>query len=160
MDLGWTQWLPPRLADVLRALDGADARRRRAFDALLDPQGPEDLAAWERFRLVAPSRLDVPALPSDLDAEEAVALLEGLGLAAGDPPRAVPHPDPVETVLTLDHDDVLELERIRAATDASPVETGVDELPSLDARFGGGKVGRNEPCPCGSGLKYKRCHGA
>ena len=23
-----------------------------------------------------------------------------------------------------------------------------------------GKVGRNEPCPCGSGKKYKRCHGA
>src|SRR3954468_6778561 len=21
------------------------------------------------------------------------------------------------------------------------------------------KVGRNDPCPCGSGLKYKRCHG-
>ncbi|HGG56485.1 MAG TPA: zinc chelation protein SecC [Nannocystis exedens] len=21
------------------------------------------------------------------------------------------------------------------------------------------KVGRNEPCPCGSGKKYKRCHG-
>jgi hypothetical protein len=21
------------------------------------------------------------------------------------------------------------------------------------------KVGRNNPCPCGSGLKYKRCHG-
>jgi SEC-C motif domain protein len=21
-------------------------------------------------------------------------------------------------------------------------------------------VGRNEPCPCGSGMKYKRCHGA
>lgn len=21
-----------------------------------------------------------------------------------------------------------------------------------------GRVGRNEPCPCGSGLKYKRCH--
>ena len=24
----------------------------------------------------------------------------------------------------------------------------------------GRKVGRNEPCPCGSGKKYKRCHGA
>jgi preprotein translocase subunit SecA len=24
----------------------------------------------------------------------------------------------------------------------------------------GAKVGRNDPCPCGSGLKYKRCHGA
>ncbi len=22
------------------------------------------------------------------------------------------------------------------------------------------KVGRNDPCPCGSGIKYKRCHGA
>jgi preprotein translocase subunit SecA len=21
------------------------------------------------------------------------------------------------------------------------------------------KVGRNEPCPCGSGKKYKHCHG-
>src|SRR6185503_13261443 len=21
------------------------------------------------------------------------------------------------------------------------------------------KVGRNEPCPCGSGRKYKKCHG-
>ena len=25
---------------------------------------------------------------------------------------------------------------------------------------GARKVGRNEPCPCGSGKKYKRCHGA
>ena len=24
----------------------------------------------------------------------------------------------------------------------------------------GRKVGRNEPCPCGSGKKYKQCHGA
>ncbi|WP_437341822.1 SEC-C metal-binding domain-containing protein, partial [Culturomica massiliensis] len=23
----------------------------------------------------------------------------------------------------------------------------------------GPKVGRNDPCPCGSGLKYKNCHG-
>jgi preprotein translocase subunit SecA len=23
----------------------------------------------------------------------------------------------------------------------------------------GGKVGRNDPCPCGSGKKYKQCHG-
>ena len=22
-----------------------------------------------------------------------------------------------------------------------------------------GRVGRNEPCPCGSGRKYKHCHG-
>lgn len=29
--------------------------------------------------------------------------------------------------------------------------------PPTDAN--GRKVGRNERCPCGSGLKYKRCHG-
>lgn len=23
----------------------------------------------------------------------------------------------------------------------------------------GPKVGRNDPCPCGSGKKYKQCHG-
>ena len=23
-----------------------------------------------------------------------------------------------------------------------------------------GKVGRNDPCPCGSGKKYKKCYGA
>ncbi|MFC0691585.1 SEC-C metal-binding domain-containing protein [Paraburkholderia humisilvae] len=22
------------------------------------------------------------------------------------------------------------------------------------------KIGRNDPCPCGSGRKYKRCHGS
>jgi uncharacterized protein YecA (UPF0149 family) len=21
------------------------------------------------------------------------------------------------------------------------------------------KIGRNDPCPCGSGKKYKKCHG-
>ncbi|HEX8537831.1 MAG TPA: SEC-C metal-binding domain-containing protein, partial [Cystobacter sp.] len=28
------------------------------------------------------------------------------------------------------------------------------------APSGGPKVGRNDPCPCGSGKKYKKCHGA
>jgi preprotein translocase subunit SecA len=27
-------------------------------------------------------------------------------------------------------------------------------------RNAGSKVGRNDPCPCGSGKKYKKCHGA
>jgi preprotein translocase subunit SecA len=27
-------------------------------------------------------------------------------------------------------------------------------------RKGDDKVGRNDPCPCGSGKKYKKCHGA
>src|SRR5205807_2386066 len=31
---------------------------------------------------------------------------------------------------------------------------------AVGARVAGAKVGRNDPCPCGSGKKYKKCHGA
>ena len=31
---------------------------------------------------------------------------------------------------------------------------------AVGARVPAGKVGRNDPCPCGSGKKFKRCHGA
>ena len=31
-----------------------------------------------------------------------------------------------------------------------------DDEPLTDGRK---KIGRNDPCPCGSGKKYKQCHG-
>ncbi len=34
-----------------------------------------------------------------------------------------------------------------------------EETKSEDEAAGGKKTGRNEPCPCGSGKKYKKCHG-
>jgi preprotein translocase subunit SecA len=34
------------------------------------------------------------------------------------------------------------------------------KLPKVTIRREMAKVGRNEPCPCGSGKKYKHCHGA
>ena len=33
------------------------------------------------------------------------------------------------------------------------------ELPELAPLPEGVRVGRNDPCPCGSGLKFKQCHG-
>ena len=35
-----------------------------------------------------------------------------------------------------------------------------DQLPKVTIRRDTPKVGRNDPCPCGSGKKYKHCHGA
>jgi preprotein translocase subunit SecA len=35
-----------------------------------------------------------------------------------------------------------------------------DSLLSTDGAQEFPKVGRNEPCPCGSGKKYKQCHGS
>jgi preprotein translocase subunit SecA len=45
------------------------------------------------------------------------------------------------------------------ARKAQPREAsgGTDEVQTI--RREGPKVGRNDPCPCGSGKKYKKCHG-
>ncbi len=37
---------------------------------------------------------------------------------------------------------------------------GAGESSQPSQRRTGEKVGRNDPCPCGSGKKYKKCHGA
>jgi preprotein translocase subunit SecA len=38
--------------------------------------------------------------------------------------------------------------------------SGGDDSSQPSQRRTGEKVGRNDPCPCGSGKKYKKCHGA
>jgi len=40
-----------------------------------------------------------------------------------------------------------------------PVESRAADSPGTPYRRVGPKVGRNDPCPCGSGLKFKKCHG-
>jgi peptide deformylase len=37
-------------------------------------------------------------------------------------------------------------------------ENLIDRTPVGSITRGHGKIGRNEPCPCGSGKKYKKCH--
>ncbi|WP_284243679.1 preprotein translocase subunit SecA [Thalassotalea insulae] len=66
---------------------------------------------------------------------------------------------------------ILSKVQIRAESDVEAVEEQhrkADEVPkeftheSSDnpaAQPSGPRVGRNEPCPCGSGKKYKQCHG-
>jgi preprotein translocase subunit SecA len=41
-----------------------------------------------------------------------------------------------------------------------PARVGGDDADVKTVRHDGPKVGRNDPCPCGSGKKYKKCHGA
>ena len=41
-----------------------------------------------------------------------------------------------------------------------PARTGGDDAVVRTVRRAAPKVGRNSPCPCGSGKKYKKCHGA
>jgi preprotein translocase subunit SecA len=41
-----------------------------------------------------------------------------------------------------------------------PARVGGDDAPVKTVKRDEPKVGRNDPCPCGSGRKYKKCHGA
>jgi preprotein translocase subunit SecA len=65
--------------------------------------------------------------------------------------QAVEEPEPVSNVKYqhADYDEALK---------AVPAEnTAVATAPPFTRA--GEKVGRNDPCPCGSGKKYKQCHG-
>ncbi len=75
---------------------------------------------------------------------------------------------------TQDPDQVKEAQR-RRQVDMSNLRTSKSDFSQYSSTSGGGgqernqktepvrvdkKVGRNDPCPCGSGKKYKNCHGA
>ncbi len=60
-----------------------------------------------------------------------------------------------ETVIQREEPNEEELQ----ATHIDPV-TGENEVESAPSGENWGKVRRNDPCPCGSGRKYKHCHGA
>ncbi len=71
------------------------------------------------------------------------------------------HPDPAALAAAAGDQAVLDDINARlAAVDFSAVAAA--EAPERDPQnpASWGKVGRNEPCPCGSGKKYKHCHGA
>ncbi len=61
---------------------------------------------------------------------------------------------------TAPHSEVRNVQYHHADYDeALSGEAGEPQPPELPAYMQGPKVGRNEPCPCGSGKKYKHCHG-
>ena len=66
---------------------------------------------------------------------------------------AVEEPEPVSNV-RYQHADYEEA--LAAAPAGEEGATAVAAQPFVRA---GEKVGRNDPCPCGSGKKYKQCHG-
>ncbi|MCF7934171.1 MAG: SEC-C domain-containing protein, partial [Spirochaetia bacterium] len=62
---------------------------------------------------------------------------------------------PVQKVSEV-HNDVMQFGQSKtqsaSAAAASPAQAQIKRTYP--------KVGRNDPCPCGSGKKYKHCHGA
>ncbi len=90
--------------------------------------------------------------------EEMQQLQQGLPSADELPEMQAHHFDP------FTGEDELDEEVIEASFGEStaPLASAVRVPPEMrdpDDPSTWGKVGRNEPCPCGSGKKYKRCHG-
>ena len=61
-----------------------------------------------------------------------------------------------------EEEQVREIERKQQRQQAELILSGADDGSASVKTVvrSGEKVGRNDPCPCGSGKKYKKCHGA
>jgi preprotein translocase subunit SecA len=90
-------------------------------------------------------------------------------LPAGAPPQhtnapAARQPAPVSNRAPSTTIDALEREfhkkKQRELEQAHSVSSATADTNGAAPRRAGEKVGRNDPCPCGSGKKYKKCHGA
>ncbi len=77
------------------------------------------------------------------------------------PPQEAPEAPQQQT-------DMSQMSMNKQDIDAAGQDYGTDENDMYDSRdtavqntpvTAGPKIGRNDPCPCGSGKKYKQCHG-
>ncbi len=96
-------------------------------------------------------RREVPAAPPVASADRRAPVLE-----------AAPREIPISTRAASTTIDALEKEFARKKQrelEAASMAGGSNGGQTSQRRTGD-KVGRNDPCPCGSGKKYKKCHGA
>jgi preprotein translocase subunit SecA len=98
-----------------------------------------------------PRRAAIPPAPPVASAEQRLS-------SNGSSPReiAIPVRQPSTTIDALEK----EFHRKKQRELAVASRAGAGEASEPTQRHTGEKVGRNDPCPCGSGKKYKKCHGA
>jgi preprotein translocase subunit SecA len=66
---------------------------------------------------------------------------------------------PAPTVSATMHDQVGQFGGATASSSGSSATAAASKPEGATVVRSGVKVGRNDPCPCGSGKKYKHCHG-
>jgi preprotein translocase subunit SecA len=154
------------------ALIGPDAMRRlekAVMLQVLDQQWKEHLAAMDFLRQGIHLRGYAQKNPkqeykreafelfSDMLArvkQQAIALLARLEVQpAAPPPELAPRPRAPREMQFL-HPAAAPGGAAEAAADEA--EVAVEQRPVVRRQP---KIGRNQPCPCGSGKKYKHCHG-
>jgi preprotein translocase subunit SecA len=84
--------------------------------------------------------------------QEVVSVVSRVQFQPERPPEPLPEPRrQANTALRFEHAEV------SALADEEETETAEESHTPFVRE--GRKIGRNEPCPCGSGKKYKHCHG-
>jgi hypothetical protein len=133
-------WVRIKLGDVHRELGDptrAEEAYRQAVTQVREHGDPFDvMGAYERLGDLLATQPDRATEAKDLEKEAAALVARSRTRARRSRPRVGQPGSP---------------------SPASEEPTPVRHPP---VRRSGPKVGRNEPCPCGSGRKYKRCHGA
>ena len=138
--------------DMFEAMMGVFQEDTVRYLFMMQIVGPDGVPIKE------PSAVGSPLTPS-MSVRGGVAVMDGNGSAAAASTPAIPVPmrAPTTTIDELEQEfqrkKKRELEHARMAG-----SNGSDEAPAR--RRAGEKVGRNDPCPCGSGKKFKKCHGA
>jgi preprotein translocase subunit SecA len=152
----------------------AGAQSMRAFEKqvflhILDTLWKEHLASMDHLRQGIHLRSYAQKNPKQEYKREAFALFEGLlENLKKDVVRVTSHvriQTPEElAAIELQRKEELERQLSSAKTIHEDASGRGEELSGEESRQKpvmreGRKVGRNEPCPCGSGKKYKQCHG-
>jgi len=147
---------------------------KQVFLHILDTLWKEHLAAMDNLRQGIHLRSYAQKNPKQEYKREAFNLFEGLlGNLKSDVVRVTSHVK-IQTQEELDQIEQKrkeELDRQLGNAKAEHAEAsgihgasekegeGGEPVKSAPVTRQGPKVGRNEPCPCGSGKKYKQCHG-
>jgi preprotein translocase subunit SecA len=132
------------------------------FEAMMQKFQEDTVRFLFRMQILGPDGQPMGAAPRPNrpvpQAPPVASADQRLSLDAEAAPReiTIPTRQPSTTIDALEKEFAKKKQRELAAASRQ----GGGEPAQAAQRRTGDKVGRNDPCPCGSGKKYKKCHGA
>jgi preprotein translocase subunit SecA len=146
------------------------AYKRESFDmfeAMMAKFQEDTVRFLFRMQIIGPDGRPIDSVPEprrEVPPAPPVASADQPMLGNGQPSlrNAPPRELPVNTRAPQTTIDALEKEfhrKKQRELEAAQRAGGANGTQAAAQRRTGDKVGRNDPCPCGSGKKYKKCHG-
>jgi preprotein translocase subunit SecA len=155
----------------LRAMDDLKQSVQTAYLEQKDPLVIYKVEAFQQFKnMDAEVNKDIVSFLS----HAAIPLQSGSDGSGDSTGQQTPGGGPRQPILREGRQEKTDLSKLRANkadVDAAGQDYAANEKDRFEPGGGGGtavkqepvkvgpKIGRNDPCPCGSGKKYKNCHG-